>query len=170
MPGDRYRVEPLGSHHDCAGFSCGVDALDRYFREQAGQGGRRKVAANFVLRDTETEAVAGYYTLSASSIEPAQLPPDVLKRLPRYSALPAVLLGRLALDVRYRGQGLGQPLLFNALRRALAASDQIAAVAVVVDAKDETAQRFYERHLFRRFVDDPQRLFFPMTTIANLQD
>ena len=166
MASDPYRVEPLGEQHDRAGFSCGVDALDHYFRHQAGQDVRRKLAAVFVLHDTAAGAVVGYYTLSATSIEPSSLPPAIAKRLPRYADLPAVLLGRLAVDTRYRGRGFGELLMTDALRRSLAQSDQIAAMAVVVDAKDETARRFYEKYGFRRFADDEHRLFISMSDIA----
>lgn len=165
MANDRYRREPLSDHHNRSDFSSGTESLDRYFREQAGQDVRRKLAAVFVLRDAEADRVVGYYTLSATSIAPPSLPPATTRRLPRYAALPAVLLGRLAVDARYRGQGFGRLLLFDALRHALADSERIAAMAVVVDAKDDAARSFYERFGFRRFVDDEFRLFLPMSDI-----
>ncbi len=168
MPGDHYLFEPLGPHHNRAAFSCGVVALDRYFRQQASQDLQRNLAAVFVLRDTTSELVIGYYTLNATSLESTGLPPAVTTRLPRYPVLPAVLLGRLAVDERYQGQGFGELLLVDALRRSLATSEQIAAMAVVVDAKDDAARGFYERYGFQRFLDDEYRLFIPMTTIANL--
>jgi GNAT superfamily N-acetyltransferase len=139
-----YRIEPLGKH-DRAGFFCGVEALDRYFRTQAGQDGRKRVAACFVLVDDAAGPdgrVAGYYTLSAASIALAELPPALAKRLPRYPVVPATLLGRLAVDRGYRGRGLGEALLFDAFIRSL--RSEIASFAFVADAKDEAAQAFYE--------------------------
>lgn len=121
-----------------------------------------------MLADLAAHLVAGYYTLSATSLAPTDLPADLARRLPRYLDLPAVLLGRLAVDSRYRGQGFGKLLLFDGLQRAYVHSDEVAAMAVVVDAIDDAARSFYERYGFERFLDDPGRLFLPMTTIAKL--
>ena len=168
MTSSRYRIEPLGDHHDRAAFSCGVEALDRYFHRQVRQDVRRKVAAAFVLYDSESERVAGYYTLSASSLEPSQLPEDIVRRLPYYRDFPAILIGRLAVAESYQGEGFGRRLLSNALERSLEQSHQIGAMMVVVDAKDDAARRFYERYDFERFVTEPYRLFLPMQRIAQL--
>ena len=161
MTDRRFRVALLDQCHDRAGFSSGNDALDRYFREQAGQDQKRRLSAIFVLYDAGNDIVAGYYTLSACEIEPRALPNEIAKRLPR-RPLPATLVGRLATDLRYRGQALGGMLLVNALTRAVNASRGIGAMAVIVDAKDDPARGFYEHYGFRRFVDDPYRLFLPM--------
>lgn len=112
--------------------------------------------------------VAGYYSLCATSIELTDLPPTLQKKLPRYPLLPAILLGRLAVDTRYPGQRRGELLLLDAVRRALEQSHEIAAMAIVVDAKNEAAARFYERYDVQRFEDDRSRLFIPMATIAKL--
>jgi len=165
----RYRFEPLGRHHNRAAFSCGVAALDRYFHQQVGQDQRRALPAPYVVVDTATEAIVGYYTLSTFSIVPASLPDPVARRLPRYEAFPAILIGRLAVDQRYRGRGFGRRLLVDALLRSLAISQQIGAMAVVVDAKDDAARSFYEQYGFTRFVDHEYRLFLPMATIAQLE-
>ncbi len=140
-----YRFEPLRDQHNRAAFSCGVESLDRYFRTQAGQDSRKRVASCFVLA-AKDGSVAGYYTLSATSIALVDLPPDLAKRLPRYPAIPATLMGRLAVDHRRRGQRLGELLLFDAFSRTL--RSEIASYAFVVDAKDETAEAFYERYRF----------------------
>jgi ribosomal protein S18 acetylase RimI-like enzyme len=160
-----YRVEPLGTQHDRSAFSCGVEPLDRYIREQAGQDARKRVAAPFVLCEGKGDEVVGYYTLSALSIDVGDWPEDVAKKLPRYPLVPATLLGRLAVDARLRGRGAGEHLLMDALRRALEASRGVASVAVVVDAKDDSAVSFYQRYGFVRFVDQPRRLFLPMAVI-----
>lgn len=164
----RYQFEPLGRHHDRAAFSCGAPELDHYLQRQASQDMRRNVAAVFVLQDLEEGRLAGYYTLSATAIGLTELPDELARRLPRYPDLPAVLLGRLALDTRYQGQGLGEMLLMDALARTLTHSQQIAALAVIVDAKDEAAERFYRRYGFEQLVDQPRRLFLPMQTIATV--
>jgi ribosomal protein S18 acetylase RimI-like enzyme len=165
---DRFVVEPLASHHDRAAFSSGVDALDDYLRRQAGQDARSQVATVFVLHDSSANRIVGYYMLSATAVTAGALPPEITRRLPRYPELPAVLIGRLAVDARYRDQGFGRRLLVDALRRAFVGSRQIAALAVVVDAKDASARSFYERYGFRSLRDDPRRLFRSMETIAEL--
>ena len=163
-----YRVETLDKHHNREGFSCGVEPLDRYLREQAGQDARKRVAAPFVLCEGESNVVLGYYTLSAATIELKELPADVARRLPRYPLLPAVLIGRLAVDREFAGQGWGKVMLVDALRRGLAQSRQIAAMAVVVDAKDDAARGFYERYGFQQLIEHQNRLFLPMKTIEQL--
>ena len=163
-----YRVEPLGKHHARSGFSCGVEPLDRYLREQAGQDARKRVAAPFVLCEGKSNAVLGYYTLSALSVDVGAWPEDVARKLPKYPYVPATLLGRLAVDRRLRGQGAGEHLLMDALHRAPAASREIASVAVVVDAKDDTVVSFYRRYGFVAFPDQPNRLFLPMAVVDQL--
>jgi GNAT superfamily N-acetyltransferase len=159
------RVEPLGPQHDRAGFESGVEPLDRYFRAQAGQDARKNVAAPFVLALPDG-TVAGYYTLAATGIALAELPPALVRKLPRYPLVPATLLGRLAVDRRQRGKGHGRFLLADALHRAL--RSEIASFAVVVEAKDENARRFYERESFLPLPGRPMKLFRPMTDIARL--
>jgi ribosomal protein S18 acetylase RimI-like enzyme len=161
-----FLVTPLAPHHDRSAFSCGVDALDRYLRAQAGQDMRRRIANCFVATPLDTTSVAGYYTLSAASIPVVDLPEDVSRRLPRYPVIPAALIGRLAVDRQYRRRGLGAALLFDALERAIRAD--AAVFAVIVDAKDETAAAFYARYGFRRFASRSQRLFLPIATATKL--
>lgn len=161
-------MQPLGSHHNRVDFFCGVEPLDRYLHKQAGQDARKYFAAPFVLVDKISGRVAGYYTLSATSINIGDLPVEIAKKLPKYPVAPAILLGRLAVDQNYRAQGLGEILLMDAFERSLRSG--IAAMAVVVDAKDDQARSFYEHYEFIRFPDYPNRLFLPMTTIAKLFD
>lgn len=162
-----WRIEPLADRHDRAVFTCGVEALDRYFHAQAGQDRRKRVASCFVLV-AATEAVAGYYTLSATSIALVDLPPALAKRLPRYPVLPATLMGRLAFDRRFHGQGLGELLLFDAFSRTL--RSEIAAYAIVVGAKDEAAARFYGRYQFMPLPSAKRRMFLPLAEVAALFD
>jgi len=169
-PSFSFRIEPLGKQHNRSAFSSGSEPLDRYLQRQAGQEARRHVAVTFVLVDTERQVLAGYYTLSATSIRLGDLPPEIAGKLPRYPLVPATLLGRLAIDTGYQGQGLGEFLLLDALHRSCTQSQVIAAMAVVVEAKDEPARSFYERYGFIRFPDQPYQLFLPMQTITRLFD
>lgn len=168
MRDPRFALEPLGKQHHRAAFSCGVAALDRYLQEQAGQEMRRHVAVVYVLVELSTAAIAGFYTLSATGIDVGALPEDFTRRLPRYPRLPAALIGRLAVDRGFRGQGIGKGLLLDALARSYHLSRRIGALAVVVDAKDDVARRFYEHFGFRRLADDANRLFLEMATVAGL--
>lgn len=164
-----YTIGPLAATHDRSTFACGVSELDHYLQRQASQDMRRNAARVFVLSNQESGRVVGYYTLSASSVESAELPPDSARRLPRYPVLLAALLGRLAVAARDQGQHLGQLLLLDACARTWRVSQaDLAAVALLVDAKDEGASRFYERHGFLPLTNRPQRLFVPMATIARM--
>jgi len=160
VPGE-LRIEPLGAAHNRKGFSCGVAALDRYLHELATQDIRRRVSNCFVACD-ETGTIAAYYTFAATSFPLSDLPAEDTKRLPRYALLPAGLIGRLAVDQRFRGQRLGSALIIDAARRAAGADPAV--YALVVDAKDETAAAFYERLGFRRFVSRPMSLFLSVAT------
>jgi GNAT superfamily N-acetyltransferase len=164
---EKLRVEPLTSSHDRSEFESGVEPLDRYFRTQAGQDARKNMAAPFVLVVPEG-TVAGYYTLSSTSVQLAELPAQTVRKLPRYPLVPATLLGRLAVDRRHQGKGYGRFLLGDALHRAV--RSEIASFAMIVDAKDESARRFYERESFLPFPDQPMKLFRPMTDIRRLFD
>jgi GNAT superfamily N-acetyltransferase len=165
--GETLRVEPLGEGHDRSDFDSGVDALDRYFRTQAGQDVRRNLAAPFVLQLPDG-TVGGYYTLSATSVQLGELPERTSRRLPRYPQVPATLLGRLAVDRRQQGRGYGRFLLADALHRA--ARSEIASFAVIADAKHEAAPRFYLRESFLPMPDQPLKLFLPMADIRRLFD
>ena len=112
--------------------------------------------------------VLGYFSLSASSINAADLPPDMIKTLPRYPLLPVTLLRRLAIDQPCKGQGLGQFLLMDALFKSLQAATAIAAMAVVVDAKDAASVAFYQHCGFLQLNASESRLFLPMKTVATL--
>ena len=164
-PRVEYKIEPLKSHHDRAGFSCGVPALDAYLQRQARQDLERKLAAVFVLT-SDGKTISGFYTLSAHSILAADLPEDQAKKLPRFP-LPVTLLGRMGVSQDLQGRGLGEFLLMHALERAWIGSQQVASWAVVVDAK-AGAREFYLKHDFVPLPSQPDRLFLPMTTIEKL--
>jgi len=119
---------------------------------------------------SEDDRIAGYYILSSDNILVADLPPELAKRLnlPRYPVLGATLIGRLARDLSFKGQGIGEILLIDALKVALAMSRRIASAAVVVDAKDDHAHRFYTGFGFMPFPDAVKRLFLPMLTVEKL--
>ncbi|MBB3059717.1 GNAT family N-acetyltransferase [Microbulbifer rhizosphaerae] len=158
-------ITPLNNHHDRPGFHCGNTSLDDYIRKQARQDVKRRVSRVFVATEgSQPGTIVGYYTLSTLSIELNQLPENLARKLPRHP-IPAALLGRLAVSQAAQGHGVGRVLLADALKRTLAASDEIAIYAMVVDAIDEDAQSFYEQFGFARLATDSRRLFLPLKSL-----
>jgi len=162
------KIELLSKKHDRAVFSCGNDALDTYLKKRASQEAKKKIATTFVMADKQTNAVIGYYTLSATSILLDDLPDQTSRRLPKYPQVPATLLARMAIDNRYQGRGYGELLIIDALRRSLQAATEVASYAVVVDVINEHARSFYRHYEFCAFPERKLRLFLPMRTIADL--
>lgn len=161
-------IELLNKHHRRDGFNCGNDLLNDYFKQQAGQDVKRKLAACFVLVNNNTKAVQGYYTLSNYSIPLGDFSTEIQKKLPRsYTAVPTTLLGRLAVDVHYKGSGLGKILLIDALKRSFENSIQLGSFAVVVDPIDENAERFYSKYDFIK-LPDSGKMFIAMKTLEQL--
>jgi L-amino acid N-acyltransferase YncA len=157
------RFEVLGGKHDRASFTCGIEPLDQWFHARAGQDQKRHVAQVFVA--LEGERVVGFYSLSMFTLSLDVLPPPLAKKLPRYEAIPAAIIGRLARATSERGTGLGSLLLADAIKRVLAAASSIAAYAIVVDAKDDAGKHFYEAHGFIPLASRPRRLFL-LTQVA----
>ena len=161
-----FRLEPLGDQHDRASFACGEAALDRYLRTQATQDIRRRIANCFVAIETATGRLAAYYTIASAGLPITDLPPVVSKRLPRYPTIPAVRIGRLAVDQDFQGRGLGGALLADAIRRTLQAPPAV--FTLLVDAKSEEAANFYRRHGFQSLISRPRTLFLPLATAIAL--
>ena len=155
-------VARLSGNHDRASFTCGIEPLDRYFRQQASQDIRRRVANCFVMTELATGVVARYYTLAATNIQLYELPVAVIARLPRYPTVPAALLGRLAIATAFQGRKLGAAMLTDAITRTALA--EIATFAVVVDPKDDTARRFHDRHGFADLPPPERRMFMTIET------
>jgi GNAT superfamily N-acetyltransferase len=163
-----YLTEPLDNKHNRSGFSCGKDLLDNYFRRQAKQDVKRKLSACFVMADKKSGKVKGYYTLTGSSVSNELIPDSFRKKLPKsYSSLPTILLGRLAIDKDFQGQGIGKVLLIDSLKRCYETSDSIGAYAVIVDPLDNDAELFYEKYGFIKLYHSG-KMFLPIKTIKEL--
>ncbi|GAB4300100.1 MAG: hypothetical protein Fur0025_39510 [Oscillatoriaceae cyanobacterium] len=154
--------------HIRSNFCCGEESLDTYIRQQASQDLKKRVSTVFVLIDEPQLDVLGYYTLSSYTVNVAALEENLVKRLPRYPALPATLLGRLAVDNEQKGKGFGELLLLDALQKALNASMQVASIAVIVKALNEKALSFYIKYGFKQFNEQPMKLYLPMNSVAEL--
>ena len=162
LSGEALRIVTLAADHDRTRFTSGAAPLDDYFRRQVTQDIRRRVTACFVAVVGD-ERIAGFYTLASASIQLSQLPVATAKKLPRYPSVPAVRMGRLAVDQQFQGQGLGGALLADALTRAARAD--IAAFSLMVEAKDEAAAAFYRHHGFISLPDAPLTLFLPLSAV-----
>ncbi|MGD0133038.1 MAG: GNAT family N-acetyltransferase [Bryobacteraceae bacterium] len=157
-----FRLAPLGAEHQRGSFHCGEETLDRYLQTQATQDIRRRIANCFVAVESATGSLAAYYTIAAASIPLIDLPPEEAKRLPRYPTLPAVRIGRLAVDQNFLGRGLGGALLMDAARRSIHSPPAV--YALLVDAMNDQAVAFYEKFGFRTFAGQPRTLFLPLAT------
>jgi GNAT superfamily N-acetyltransferase len=161
-----FSIVSFSREHAKAGFCCGAEVLDRYFTERAGQDIKRNLARCFVAIDNEEKRIAGYYTLSAAQIPLLDVPEQLARKQPRYVVIPASRIGRLAVDGRYQGRGLGSVLIADALKKS---SDTAMGVyALLVDSKDDSATAFYQHHGFIPCLGKPQTLFLPLGTVGKL--
>lgn len=173
MADEAFEYEELGEKHFALRrhFRCGEEALDIYLRSRRVLDERdQDLTVVRVIYDPARNRIAGYYTLSAFSVERDLLPGELTEGRSRYEDYPATLLGRLAVDLTYAGQGVGGRLLLDALKRSLDASALVASFAVVVDVKSERAATFYEKYGFQRLEteSDERRYFLPMGAIRQL--
>lgn len=161
-------IRPLDKQADVTAFACGAPALDQYLTRYASQDVRRNVARLFVASPVDGAAtVAGYYSLSAASVQCTDLPGSVAKKLPKYP-IPMALLGRLAVSKNFQKQGVGSVLLVDACHKVLQAEAVLAVAGLVVDAKDETATAFYRHFGFIPMERTEGRLFLPLQTVRQL--
>jgi GNAT superfamily N-acetyltransferase len=161
------KIGPLNSSLNKRDFSCGKEMLDNYIRFQASQDIKRKLCVVFALFEDTT--IKGYYTLSNASVATIFVPEDIKKKMPKsYEALPVTLLGRLAIDKKFKGQGLGGILLIDALKRSYdIASNSLGSIGVVVDPLDDDAVAFYQKFGFIS-LPDSGKMFLPMSDIGKL--
>ncbi len=120
--------------------------------------------SGFPAGRTSANAIAGFYTLSATSVEAEDYPGT--KNVGRYSRIPAALLGRLAVHESHQGQGLGKALLYDAMQKII--GNPVAAALIIVDPKDEKAAAFYRRHGFLSFGERTSRFYLPLKDMKRL--
>lgn len=169
MADSRWIIEPFEKkRHDRTGFDCGVAALNDWLATKVSQFDKKDLARTYVLVCQGDSAIKGYYALSNHMVVYEALPNDQAQGLPPID-IPVVLIGRLAVDLSAQGEGLGEFLLIDALRRAEYLADRIGVQAVEVDAINKAAKQFYERYGFLSLADDPHHLFLPMKVIRKLK-
>jgi GNAT superfamily N-acetyltransferase len=152
-------VALLEASHDRSQFDCGVEPLNAYLKQYALQNQKKNIVRNYVTcRHTQ---VVGYYSLAYGSVSQADAPPVLTKGIGKYP-IPVMILARLAVDLREKGQGLGLALLKDAMLRTLQAADIAGLKAIFVQAKDAAAEHFYAKHGFIPSPGDPLHLFFPL--------
>ncbi|MGN6327487.1 MAG: GNAT family N-acetyltransferase [Rhodanobacter sp.] len=148
--------------HDRGGFCCGVEALDIYLQQQAGQHQRQGIATTHVLIDDTTSArILGYLSLAAAQLHLHDLQPADRKRLPAYP-IPAARVGRLAVSAQHQGEGYGRLLLGHAVNSALSLRERLGVRVLVVDAKDEHAAMFYKTYGFQPTTETALTLYLPL--------
>ncbi|NER21705.1 MAG: GNAT family N-acetyltransferase [Symploca sp. SIO1C2] len=151
-------------YHDRKSFDCGLPELNTYLQKVANQEQQRDLSRTYVLADNSL--IIGYYTLSAHAVSKENLPER--SKLGAYNAIPFLLLGRLAVDLRYQGKGYGDALIFHAFHTTVDAAEKVGILGMVVDAVNERAVKFYEGFGLIRLQATPYRLVLPMKTIRSL--
>ena len=158
-------IRLLGAQHRREDFDCGDTALNEFLLRQAGQQQRRGFGKTYVALAGDEATVIGFVTVSAGQIATASLSSQ--SRLPRYPA-PILRIGRLAVDARHQGKGIGQDLLAFTLRLAVEFSERVGLYAVVVDAKHDKAKAYYRKLGFIACVDNPLCLYLPVATLEQI--
>ncbi len=160
-----WEESPLGKAHDRNAFDCGEDNLNTYLKRYARQNHESGGAKCFVATPRETPArILGFYTLSPASIEFNRAPAVATRGLARYE-VPVYRLGRLAVDRRARGRGLGGSLLLRAAERCIIVAEQAGGVALLIDAKNDGVAQWYESYGALRLLDAPLSLLLPFSTV-----
>jgi len=163
-------IELLDKKHNRKDFDCGKELLNDYLKTQAGQDVKRKLSACFVLADSETKVIQGYYTLSNNSIPLSSFSEQIQKKLPKsYDSIPTTLLGRLAIDKKYQGKGIGKIILIDALKRSFGISNEIGSFGIIVDPIDEEAKGFYQKYDFIELLNSG-KMFIATQTLKELFD
>ncbi|MBN6741280.1 GNAT family N-acetyltransferase [Acidithiobacillus sp. MC6.1] len=156
------RITLLGQQSGRAHFDCGNHALNDFLQRHAGQQQRRGLGKTYVAQRDDLPDILGFVTVSVGQVATEALPSP--PRLPQYP-VPILRIGRLAVDRRYQGHGIGQNLLAFALHLAVEFSERVGLYAVVVDAKHDSAARFYQRLGFTATLDDPLCLYVPVSQL-----
>jgi predicted N-acetyltransferase YhbS len=159
------RPRPIEPGDAVARFDCGEDTLNDWLVNRALRNEKGGASRTFVTLERELGVVAGYYCLSASSIHSEAAPGALRRNMP--DPIPIILIGRLAVDARFGGQGVGASLLQDAVIKSIEASRLIGARAVLVHALSESAESFYSRFGFQ-CVPNNRRVMFLLTKDAEL--
>ena len=153
---------PISPQHDVSQFDCGKIPLNDWLRKHAL---RNEGRASRCFVTCSSLNVVGFYCLSAGSVEHSDVPSALKRNMP--PLVPVLVLGRMAVDKQYQGHGIGGALLKNAMARALSASTEIGAIALLVHAIDREAVPFYVQYGFQAFPEGNLTLYLPIASIQS---
>ncbi len=146
---------PLRDDHTIDDFDCGRESMNNWFRRHARRNQAQNISRTTVFTEAGAGAVVGYVTLAAGQIEREHLPKPARRNRPE--AIPVILLGQLAVDRRFQGQGFAKQLLFYALKTCLVLSRDIGCFGVITHPLDDAVRAFYGRFGFVDLPGDPRR-------------
>lgn len=158
----------LNKSHDRSSFECGEEDLDTFLKKYARQNDNKGISTTFVLCESVSFRVLGYYSISSGQVACADLPTSASQTLPKYP-IPVIRLGRLAVDRKYQGKGFGKILLADALLRCKNLADELGVYAVEVHALSSDAKRFYVKYGFQELQDDEWHLYMSMKSVRKLE-
>jgi ribosomal protein S18 acetylase RimI-like enzyme len=162
-------IEPLNKSHDRDRFDCGVEALNQFLKQTARQHIQKGISRTFVLVNLDfPQNIIGFFTLTLCEIRIEKLPASIAKKYP--SPVPGVKLARLAVERQSQRQGIGEILMVEAMQRALLVADTAGGIGLFVDAKDETARRYYTRYGFITLADCQLEMFLPLSVLRSLSE
>ncbi len=167
IEGIKLLISKLDKSHDRKSFDCGNEALNRYIKQLASQILKRNEAVIYVAHKANDNKVVGYYTLSTCHIQQSD-DPSLLKKQSPHGYIPCVLLGRLAVDIKQQGKGLGSDLLLHAMGAVKRLSDTIGIAYLIVDSKDDRAKSFYQAYRFTELTSNPSRLCYAVKDIPSI--
>jgi predicted GNAT family N-acyltransferase len=162
---ESYKISKLSSEFDVLNFYSGISQLDNYIKKYARLNQDINIGQTYILYLCDNNIVIGYYTISAANVTKTDFPTieKITTELPKYP-IPCILIGKLAVDLKYRGRGLGKLLLIDALKRVKNLSSELGCFAVIVDSI-ESASSFYEKYGFIKFINRKLSYFLPIKTI-----
>lgn len=159
-------VDPLEARHNRKNFDCGEPMLNEYLNRYARQNMANGSSRTYVVTQPDFNQICAYFTLSAGAVTIFDFPEDIRKGWPRL--VPAVHLGRFAVDKEFQGQQLGRALLDAVFQKSLAAADVLGIAVIEVWALNESARQFYEKFQFQPLLDDPFHLYLSLETVREL--
>lgn len=156
-----YCIRPLDAFINAADFQCGSEPLNDYIRRYASQDVRRNIARVFIATpENDPRQLSGFFTLNAGSVSCSSLPASLARKLPRYP-VPVALIGRLGVDKKFQGKGLGSILLADACQKVSQASTVLAVAGIIIAAKDDDAISFYKHFGFIPLQGQAGRMLLP---------
>ena len=150
--------EPINKSHDIGEFNCGINSLDHWLKARALKNEKNNASRSYVV--THNEIVVGYYSLATGSIESSEVPGRIKRNMP--SPIPIMILGRLAVDIKYQDKKLGKGLLKDAVLKTIFISEQVGLKGLLVHALNDNARYFYKAHGFIEMPHNPLKLILPI--------